>query len=111
VEKANKILNMKLLTVTALKEYGEKVTAIFRKAGIHVFSATDINGFKDGSDQNLTDSWFGMSDARFDAVLVFSFTEDEKANSALQFIHDYNQENPGDFPLRAFILPVENSLY
>ncbi len=100
---------MKLLTVTALKEYSEKVTAIFRKAGIHVFSATDIIGFKDSSDQNLIDSWFGMSDARFDAVFLFSFTDDEKANTALQFIREYNQENPGDFPLRAFILMVENS--
>ena len=100
---------MKLLAVTTLKEYSEKVTTIFRKAGIHVFSATDIVGFKDDSDHNLIDSWFGMSDARFDSMFLFSFTEDEKANSALEFIREYNLENPGDFPLRAFILPVENS--
>jgi len=100
---------MKLLTVTALKEYSEKVIIIFRKAGIHVFSATDIIGFKDGSDHNLIDSWFGMSDARFDSVLLFSFTEDEKANTALQYIREYNQEYPGDFPLKSFIVPVENS--
>ncbi|MEO5998243.1 MAG: hypothetical protein ABIN89_15960 [Chitinophagaceae bacterium] len=100
---------MKLLAVTALKEYREKVTTIFRRAGIHVFSATDIIGFNDGSDHNLINSWFGISDARFDYVFLFSFTEDEKANTALQFIREYNLENPGDFPLRAFILPVENS--
>lgn len=47
---------MKLLTVTALKEYSEKVITIFRKAGIHAFSATDIIGFKDGTDHNLMDS-------------------------------------------------------
>ncbi len=100
---------MKLLTVTALKEYSEKVTAIFKKAGIHVFSATDIIGFKDGSDHNLIDNWFGMSDARFDSVFLFSFTDEEKANNALVFIREYNLENPGDFPLRAFIIAVENS--
>lgn len=100
---------MKLITVTALKEFSEKVTAIFRKADIHVFSATDIVGFKDDSNHSLIDGWFGTGDVHFDSILLFSFTEDEKANKALQYIREYNQENSGGFPLRAFILPVENS--
>ena len=100
---------MKLITVTALKEFSEKVTAIFRKADIHVFSATDIIGFKNDSNDNLMSGWSGKSDVHFDSVLLFSFTEDEKANKAIQYIREYNQENSGGFPLRAFILPVENS--
>lgn len=100
---------MKLITVTALKEFSEKLTAIFRKAEIHVFSATDIIGFNDGSKDNLIDGWFGTSDVHFDSVLLFSFTEDEKANKALQYVQEYNQEHSGNFPLRAFILTVENS--
>lgn len=100
---------MKLVMVTSLKEYSEQVAVIFKKAGIRIYSATDTIGFKDDSEHNLMDSWFGMREALFDSVFLFSFTEDEQANTSLQLIREYNEENPGDFPIRAFILPVENS--
>ena len=100
---------MKLLTVTAVKEYSKDVATIFKKAGIHVFSVTDIVGFKEGVDENMMDSWFGRSDPRFDSVFLFSFTADEKATTALQLIREYNQQHPGDFPLRGFTLTVDNS--
>lgn len=98
---------MKLIIVTALKEYSEQVAAIFKKADIHVFSATDTIGFKDGAEQNPLDSWFGAGDARFDSVFLFSFTGNENADKTIQLINLYNQEQPGDFPIRAFVLPVE----
>lgn len=98
---------MKLFIVTALKEYSEMVAAIFKKTGIHIFSATDIIGFKDGTSHNLLDDWFGAGDARFDSVIFFSFTSEENADMALKQIQEYNQKQAGDFPLRAFILPVE----
>jgi hypothetical protein len=100
---------MKLLMVTSLKEYSEQVAAIFKSAGISVYSATDTVGFKDGSAHSLMDSWFGMGEARFDSIIIFSFTEDERAQKGLQLVKDFNNQHPGDFPIRAFVLPVEDS--
>jgi len=98
---------MKLFIVTALKEYSDQATDIFKKAGIHVLSATDISGFKQSTSHNLLDDWFGAGDARFDSILFFSFTMEDKADIALKLIQAYNQNQGGEFPLRAFILPVE----
>jgi len=102
---------MKLVIVAALKEYSDQVAVIFRKANVRIFSATDTIGFKDDSEQNLIDSWFAMREASFDSVFLFSFTEDQNAIKTLDLIREYNQEKPGDFPIRAFVLPVENASY
>ncbi|MCA6449540.1 MAG: hypothetical protein IM584_03225 [Chitinophagaceae bacterium] len=99
---------MKLLIITALKEYSDQAAALLKKAEIHVFSATDISGFKDGSSHNLLDDWFTAGEARFDSVLVFSLTTEEKATAALKLIEEYNHSLAEDFPLRAFIVPVDN---
>ena len=101
---------MKLLFVTALKEYTKQVGGIFKKADIHVYSATDTIGFKDGQVPDLIDSWFSVGEAKFDSVFLFSFTGEENAEKALQLIHEHNQEFPSGFPIRAFVLPVEKSI-
>ena len=98
---------MKLFIVTALKEYRDQATVIFKKAGILVFSATDIIGFTNNTHHNLLDDWFSIGDARFDSILLFSFTGQENAALAMNLIQDYNQQQGGDFPLRAFILSVD----
>ncbi len=44
---------MKFFIVTCLKEYQDDVTKIFKQANIHVFSATDVIGFKDNQHLDL----------------------------------------------------------
>lgn len=98
---------MKLLIVTSLKEDQPTVARIFEQAQINVFSATDTIGFKDGEPANLLDNWFASGVARYDSIFLFSFTGDDHAARALSLIKSYNEESPGDYPLRAFVLPVE----
>lgn len=102
---------MKLLVVTSLKEYQKAVAAIFEKAHINVFSVGNIIGHKDDDKVNLLDNWFARGDDQFDSILLFSFTEETKAVAALELIKKYNEDAVSDFPIRAFILPVEQSSY
>jgi hypothetical protein len=99
---------MKLLIITAVKEYSDQAAALVKKAGIHIFSATDIVGFKDGSQHNLLDDWFGAGEARTNSMLLFSFAGDDQAKKALELVQEYNQSLADDFPLRAFIVPVDS---
>lgn len=102
---------MKLLVVTGLKEHQKAVAAIFEKAHIKVFSVGKIVGHKDDDKVNLLDNWFASGEEQFDSTLLFSFTEESKAIAALELIINYNQTALSDFPIRAFILPVDKSSY
>ena len=102
---------MKFFIVTCLKEYQEDVTKIFKEANIHVFSATDVIGFKDNPSPNLLEEWFAAGDEKFDSMMLFSFTANENAENGIELIKNYNEQSETHFPVRAFIVPVEKTSY
>lgn len=100
---------MKLFIVTSLKDYQDEVTKIFKQAAISVFSITDVVGVKDNQAEDLLQDWFAAGDEKFDSLMIFSFTTDKNATKGMELIEQYNQESGTDFPIRAFIVPVEKS--
>lgn len=102
---------MKLLIVTSLKEYQKEVATIFEHAGIKVFSVSETKGFKEDHNVNLLDSWFSSGKEHFDSVFLFSFTPEGSAEKAMDLINAFNDANKTNFPIRAFIVPVDKSSY
>jgi len=102
---------MKFFIVTSLKEKQDEVFKILKQANIIVFSSTDIIGFKENQSINLLEEWFSGGDEKFDSRLTFSFTRDENAETGLEMIKEYNVKHQSDFPIRAFIVPVEKASY
>lgn len=102
---------MKLLVVAAIKEDTEKVSAILKKSAIPVFSVTDTMGIKNTVDTDLLTDWFSRGVGKFDSVIIFCFTTEANTEAALKEIEIYNQQQASNFPIRAFVLAVEKSLY
>lgn len=102
---------MKLLIVTCLKDFQQDVSKLFGEAGIKVFSVTETVGFKDGRDPDLMASWFSSGNEAYDSLFLFSFTGQEQAEKAMALVKLFNIETNAQFPLRAFVLPVEQSSY
>jgi len=101
---------MKLLIVTCLKEYLADVSQIFKQANIDVFSTSDIIGHRDGTPQNILEDWFARGEEQVDSVMIFTFTSETHAERGMELIIDYNKNLKENFPVRAFILPVDKSL-
>lgn len=101
---------MKLLVVAAIKEDTEIVSAILKKASIPVFSVTDTIGIKNGENGEMLDNWFSRGAGKFDSVFIFCFTTEENTENAFKEIDQYNVAQKSNFPIRAFVLPVEKSL-
>jgi hypothetical protein len=102
---------MKLLIVAAIKEDTDKVSTILKKASIPVFSVTDTMGIKNAIDTDILTDWFSRGVGKFDSVFIFCFTTEENTEAALKEIEIYNQQQASNFPVRAFVLAVEKSLY
>ena len=102
---------MKFFIVTCLKENQDDVCKIFKQASINVFSATDIIGYKDDRPLSIMEEWFASGDEQFDSVFLFSFSANNNTLHAMELVKKYNEDNESGFPLRAFILPVEQASY
>lgn len=101
------MIGMKLLIITSIKECQQKVADIFEETGIEVFSVSEIAGFKGGAPADLMYNWFGSSGDSYNSLLLFSFTEKEKTEKVLGLIKEYNETEKLPFPIRGFVLPVE----
>lgn len=84
---------------------------MLHQSGIEVFSVSETIGFKDHQATNLLDNWFSSGSEYFDSIFLFSFTQEEKAEHALELIKKYNDENATGFPIRGFIIPVDKASY
>jgi len=102
---------MKLIVVTCLKEDQQKAGKLLLQAGVQVYSASPATGYKNEQETNLLNAWFSAGSEAYDSVFMYSFTTAESAQKALALVKAYNLENDTDFPLRAFILPVEQHSY
>jgi hypothetical protein len=102
---------MKLIVVTCLKEYQEEVAKIFKQAHVYVFSVTDMMGFKETDHANLMDEWFAAGKERFDSVVLFSFTAAANTDAVIGLVNEHNTKEALQFPIRAFVVPVEKCSY
>jgi len=102
---------MKLFIVTCLKELQKDVTKIFKDADIHAFSMAEVIGFRNNQPVNMMESWFAGGDEKADSVMLFSFTAAENAARGLDLVKEYNKKSETDFPVRAIIVPVEDTSF
>ena len=100
---------MKLFIVTCLKDYLGDVSKIFKQANINVFSTSNIIGHRGGQPLSLLEDWFASGGEQVDSLMIFTFTSDANASLGMQLIEKYNEQLLENFPVRAFIMPVEKS--
>ena len=101
---------MKLLVVTCLKEYLGDISKIFKQANINVFSTSEIVGHRDGAPLNLLEEWFASGGEEVDSMMIFTFAPAVNAEQGMALIKDYNQTLKQNYPVRAFVVPVEKSV-
>ncbi|MBL0359287.1 MAG: hypothetical protein IPP72_21565 [Chitinophagaceae bacterium] len=102
---------MKMLVITSIKEDIRAVSRIMDKADIPVYSVSETIGHKTELHAYLPDNWFGKTNEGTHALFFFSFTEAVKATHAIELVKEFNRESGTKFPIRAFVLPVEQSSY
>ncbi len=101
---------MKLLVVTCLKEYLKDVSKIFKQANIDVFSTSEIVGHRDGAPLNILEDWFASGGEEVDSMMIFTFISEKNAEQGIKLIENYNKTIEGNFPIRAFMMPVEKAI-
>ena len=53
---------MKLLLITAVREFEKEIKLILKKAQVKSFSYKDVKGFKDNSEDALEANWFAANE-------------------------------------------------
>lgn len=98
---------MKMVIITAVEEYENKVLQLFKTAGIEHFSGSSIDGYKNAPQILMNSSWFPSKRAGTSSSLFFSFTDEEKVGILFVLIKELNTELKSNNPICAVELPIE----
>jgi hypothetical protein len=98
---------VKLIALTAIKEFEKKTVELLRKASIPVWSVFNIDGFKNNLEDNLESKWFSGASQNVRSIMVFSFVEEEKIEFLIKELEQFNQTIESSNPIRLAILNVE----
>lgn len=81
---------MKLLLITAIKEFESEIKNILVKSGVKSFSYSTVEGFKNNAQSNVVDNWFASSYAEIDSLLFTVFLPEENTPLILKKIEEFN---------------------
>jgi nitrogen regulatory protein PII len=81
---------MKLLLITAIKEFESEVKNILVKSGAKSFTYNSVKGYKNGTQSNVADNWFASSYAETDSLLFTVFVPLENTEIIIKKIEDFN---------------------
>ncbi len=101
---------MKLLIVTVVEDYHEKVMKLFKQANIENFSESDIDGYKNAPSTMMSSSWFPSEKSGAESNLFFSFTEEDKIDQLFDLIEEFNKNLETNNPIKAVVVPIERSI-
>ena len=98
---------MKLVIVTAVKEFHTEIVKLFKEGNINNFSKLDIEGYKNGNADALYSNWFAADKQGNESNMFFSFTESENIDALFKLIHEFNNNVETNNPIRAIVVPIE----
>ncbi|KIA88880.1 hypothetical protein [Kaistella jeonii] len=81
---------MKLLLITAIKEFESEIKNILIKSGSKSFTYNFVKGFKNERESNNTSNWFASSYAETDSLLFTVFVPEENTSLILKKIEEFN---------------------
>lgn len=101
---------MKLIIAMSVKQYQEELVGIFQGLEIPVFSKTDIQGYKNHDQPADVTNWFVANRESDFSVMFFAFVADNVANTIMETIKNWDQNNEAKSQMHAYVLNVDQSV-
>lgn len=98
---------MKLLLITAVREFEKDIKQILKNSEVKSFSYKDVKGFKDNSEDDLEDNWFATNRQETESVLFYAFVKEEKVDVLFDMVKEFNIEQVSKSNIHVAVLNIE----
>ena len=98
---------MKLLLITAIKEFEKNIKQILKNSEVKSFSYKDVNGFKDNSEDAMEGNWFATNMQETESILFYAFVKEDKVDSLFELIGVFNKEQVTKSNIHIAVLSIE----
>ena len=98
---------MKLIHITAVKEFEKKVKDILLHSGVQAFSYGEVRGFKANSSVSSAENWFASSGVETDSFIFTVFADDEVLEKIAERIRKFNTQQEFESRIHLAAVAVE----
>ena len=100
---------MKLLIITAIKEFEKDVFKILKKGEVKTFTFKDVKGYKDLSEEALEDKWFASEMNVNESILFYAFVKKENVDAVFDLVKTFNEQQESMSHIHLASLNIEKS--
>jgi hypothetical protein len=100
---------MKLLLITAVKEFEKDIKQLLKKAAVQSFSYQEVKGFKNSSADKIETNWFGSEMNETESTLFYAFAAKEKVDALYELVEYFNIEQNSLSHIHIAVLNIEKS--
>ncbi|VAW25784.1 hypothetical protein MNBD_BACTEROID04-812 [hydrothermal vent metagenome] len=100
---------MKLILITAVKEFEKDIIRILKNSDITIFSYNEIIGYRNIPREANIDNWFPGERKENKSVMFYAFVKKEETDELFERIKVFNEKQESLSKIHISILNIEKS--
>lgn len=105
----NKNKCMKLVIITAIKEFEKEIKLQLKKAHVKTFSFRDVTGYRDSTEDAVESNWFSTEMNQTESILFYAFVEEAYIDLLFALIEDFNKQQQSLSHIHIAVVNIERS--
>ena len=100
---------MKLVIITAIKQFEKDIKLQLKKAEVKTFSFKEVTGYRDSTEDALESNWFSSEMNQTESILFYAFVKKENVDMLFELIKDFNSTQKTLSHIHVAVLNIEKS--
>lgn len=107
--KQNNKTIMKLVSITAIKEFEQEIKKILKASEVKTYSYRNVTGFRDSTQDAIGSNWFATEMNENESILFYAFVPMEKAENIFELVEAFNAKEKTLSNIHIAIINIEKS--
>ena len=100
---------MKLLIITAIKEFEKEIKQQLKTAKVSTFSYKNVIGYRDNTEDAIESNWFSSEMNKSESILFYAFVKKENVDKLFESINEFNTKQETLSKIHVAVLAIEKS--
>ena len=100
---------MKLVIITAIKQFEKDIKLQLKKADVKTFSFKEVTGYRDSTEDAIESNWFSSEMNQTESIVFYAFVKKENVDKLFELIKDFNSTQKSMSHIHLVVLNIEKS--
>ena len=100
---------MKLVIITAIKQFEKDIISQLKKANVKTFSFRDVTGYRDSTEDAVESNWFSSEMNQTESILFYAFVKKDNIDLLFKLIEEFNSNQKSLSHIHVAVVNIEKS--